>query len=160
MKLGFVNANKMPLKGHENILVFYKKLPTYNPQKYFTTPTGWGTKYQKEGRYKGYSGGYKDSIYKDTGERFPHDVVKFSNWNGGLPGFKGDKGTIHPCQKPIELLSWLIRSYSNEGETIFDGFMGGGSTGISCIETKRIFIGAERDKDIFQNAKKRIKSKL
>lgn len=83
-KLGFGNCNKMPLRGHENILVFYKKLPTYNPQKRFEPNAQIGrTRGRQKDRYRGYSNFNTREEYIDTGWRFPHSVVKISNWNGG-----------------------------------------------------------------------------
>lgn len=143
---GFLNANRMPLRAHENILVFYKSLPTYNPQKTAGKP------------YKHCEGRQNDLlIYSDfiplgskseTGERFPVDVISFVNFN--------DKNKTHPTQKPVALLEYLIKTYTNEGETVLDNVMGSGSTGVAAVNTGRKFIGIELDKKFFETAKGRI----
>ena len=155
-KQGFLNANKMPLRGHENILLFYKSLPTYNPQKYFIGTQSWAkvhppTKKRNEAYSKK---GYELISYEDTGWRHPHTVVKISNHNGG--GLKGKQTTIHPTQKPLELFSWLIRTYTDEGDLVFDGFGGSATTAISCLREKRNFIVCEWDKDYFNKSQTRL----
>lgn len=129
---GHLNAKKAPMKSHENILVFYKKLPVYNPQ--MTTghkPVHSYTKHSSDGscygRTKlGVSGG-------GSTERYPRDVIKFK-WDT-------QKSSLHPTQKPVELLEYLIRTYTNKCDTVLDNCMGSGSTGIACIHTNRNFIG-------------------
>lgn len=94
--------------------------------------------------------------YTDDGTRYPHDVIHFSNWNGALFG-NLDKVTKHPTQKPIPVLEYLIKTYTNEGETVLDNCMGGGgSTGVACVHTGRDFIGIELQDEYFQIAKDRI----
>lgn len=117
---GFLNANRMPLRAHENILVFYRRRAMYNPQK---VP---GAKYAKR------AGGHESSIYghvgalkkSDGSERYPRDVLTVSN--GIAP-----RERLHPTQKPVELLEYLIRTYTREGETVLDFCMGSGSTGVA-----------------------------
>lgn len=156
MKLGYVNAKKMPLRGHENLLVFYKKLPIYNPQKYYIGQQKWARETnQAEDRYSGYGPGTKKSVYVDDGYRYPHSVLEISNFNGG-----GRRENIHPTQKPIDLFRWLIRSYSNERDLIFDGFAGSFTAGIACIQENRRFLGCEKEAEFFEKAKKRILRKL
>lgn len=137
---GHLNAKKMPMKNHENILVFYQKLPTYNPQ--FTK----GKPYQcKSG--KG-SSNYREQVSvvtENDGIRYPLSVIEF----------KSDKGQ-HPTQKPVALLEYLIKTYTNDGETVLDNCMGSGSTGVACLNTNRRFIGIELDKTYFNIAKERI----
>jgi site-specific DNA-methyltransferase (adenine-specific) len=160
-KLGFLNANKMPLRGHENILVFYKKLPTYNPQKYTTTKDkmSWGRTRNTQGqRYVGYAN-YKDSSYTDTGERHPHSVIKISNWNGALFG-KTDRAVKHPTQKPVELFSWLIKTYTNPGETVLDNCSGSATTAIACIQEGRNYICIEKDETYYQYSLERVQKEL
>lgn len=146
--VGFLNANRMPLRGHENILVFYNKLPTYNPQK-----TRYGKPYKAVSGNKGsknygkFRTGFKTGC--DDGARFPVDVIKFPK-NHAKDG--------HPTQKPTALLEYLIRTYTNEGETVLDNCMGSGSTGVACINTGRNFIGMEVDDHYFQVAKNRIEA--
>lgn len=141
---GFLNAKKMPLKVHENILVFYKKLPIYNPQ--FTD----GKPYTaKQGTHSSNYGKRKDNVVSiNDGYRYPRDILKF----------KHDKERLHPTQKPVELLEYLIKTYTNENMLVLDNCMGSGSTGIACLNTNRRFIGIELDKAYFQIAEDRIKN--
>ena len=138
---GHLNANRMPMKKHENILVFYKKLPTYNPQftegkPYVATYSTHSSNYGKQ----------KDNITTiNDGKRYPVDIIKFNN----------DRG-LHPTQKPVELLEYLIKTYTNEGDTVLDNCMGSGSTGVACVNTGRNFIGIELDGGYFEIAKSRI----
>lgn len=138
---GHLNANRMPMKKHENILVFYKKLPTYNPQftegkPYVATYSTHSSNYGKQ----------KDNITTiNDGKRYPVDIIKFNN----------DRG-LHPTQKPVELLEYLIKTYTNEGDTVLDNCMGSGSTGVACVNTCRNFIGIELDGGYFEIAKSRI----
>lgn len=139
---GFLNAKKMPLKIHENILVFYKKLPLYNPQM----RTGFKPYKCKQGRHSTNYGAYEQGhITESNGERYPIDIIKF----------KKDSG-LHPTQKPVELLEYLIKTYTNENETVLDNCMGSGSTGVACVNTNRNFIGYELDEHYFQIAKERL----
>ncbi len=154
--VGFLNAHKMPMRAHENILVFYKKLPTYNPQK----TQSW----KKPGKYKKtnhrtelYGKIQQCTIYNDDGKRCPIDVIKFSNWTGLLFG-KRTTDHRHSTQKPVALLEYLINTYTNPGETVLDCFMGSGSTGVACINTGRSFIGMELDEHYFDVAKERIEA--
>ena len=138
---GFLNANRMPLKIHENILIFYKKLPTYNPQ--FST----GKNHVRGNG--GLSENYGKFIRLERGtsqEYFPTDIIKF----------KKTSNTLHPTQKPVDLLEYLIKTYTNEGETVLDNTMGSGSTGVACVNTGRDFIGIELDKGYYDIACKRI----
>lgn len=154
-KTGFYNANKMPLKGHENILLFYKKLPTYNPQKYTVDRKDVGRVRNKKADRCVLYGHVNAQDWVETGERYPHDVIHFSNWNGALFG-KTDKATKHPTQKPVPLLEYLIKTYTNEGDIVLDNCMGSGSTGVACVHTNRQFIGMELDPRYFEIASKRI----
>ena len=140
---GFLNAKKMPLKIHENILVFYKKLPLYNPQM----RTGFKPYKCKQGRHSTNYGAYEQGhITESNGERYPIDIIKF----------KKDSG-LHPTQKPVELLEYLIKTYTNEGETVLDNCMGSGSTGVACINTNRNFIGYELNEEYFSIAQNRLR---
>lgn len=148
-KTNFANAKKMPLCGHENILIFYKKLPTYNPQKHISKE-GVRKRFAKNKKngleYEGYSGGFKvDYKYENKeGLMLPDSVITFSNWNGAAFG-KKTHACINPTQKPVPLLRYLINTYSNEGETVFDGYSGSGSCAVACLTEKRNFIGCELD---------------
>jgi site-specific DNA-methyltransferase (adenine-specific) len=142
---GFLNANKYPLKNHENILVFCDQTPTYNPQKSFGAlpyTTGRGrssTNYRKFDK--------ETQTVNTDGSRYPKTVLKFNS----------DKG-YHPTQKPVALLEYLIKTYSNVGDTILDCTMGSGSTGVAAINTDRQFIGIEKEESYFNIAKKRIQT--
>lgn len=142
---GFLNAKKMPLKIHENILVFYKKLPTYNPQM----RTGFKPYKCKQGRHSTNYGAYEQGyITESNGERYPIDIIEF----------KKDSG-LHPTQKPVALLEYLIKTYTNENDLVLDNCMGSGSTGVACINTNRNFIGIELDENYFNIAKERIEKR-
>ena len=138
---GFLNANKMPLKIHENIEIFYKKTPVYNPQM----RTGFKPYKTFTGRKTTNYGDFDRVETKSNGERYPIDIIKF----------KKDSG-LHPTQKPVALLEYLIKTYTNEGATVLDNCMGSGSTGVACINTDRNFIGIELDEKYFNIAKNRI----
>lgn len=138
---GFQLANKRPLKKHELISVFYKKQPTYNPQGLI--------------EYK------KINKRGSTGENLPemssnNYVQQWTNYPTQILEYKYDKQKLHPTQKPVALLEYLIKTYTNEGETVLDNCMGSGSTGIACVNTNRNFIGIELDEKYFNIAKERI----
>ena len=140
---GHLNAKKMPLKSHENIMVFYKKPPTYNPQM-----VGNEVRTVKRSGNKSKTTNYGDFIeIKESTYigRYPKDIIKFNK----------DKG-YHPTQKPVALLEYLIKTYTNEGEIVLDNCMGSGSTGVGCINTDRRFLGIELDEGFFNIAKERI----
>lgn len=140
---GFLNVKKMPLKAHENILVFYKKLPVYNPQ------TEKGKPYKVTRGPKGSSNyGKVPPVYTETiskGERQPRSVIKF----------RSDRG-YHPTQKPVALLEYLIKTYTNEGEVVLDNCIGSGSTAIAALNTGRKYIGYELDPEYFKVAADRV----
>ena len=146
---GGLNANKMPLKKHENILVFYKKLPTYNPQ--FTSGTPYKVKRPRvSGVYSGI-GTVDGYISKNDGKRYPVSIIKFN---------RDVKKRLHPTQKPVALLEYLIKTYTNENEIVLDFTMGSGSTGVACINTNRKFIGIELDENYFDITSKRIEGAI
>ena len=144
---GHLNAKKMPMKAHENILVFYKKLPVYNPQKTTGhTPVHSYTKHQGDGSNygktaTGISGG-------GSTERYPRSIQVFKT--------DKQKCSWHPTQKPVALCEYFIKTYTNEGDTVLDNCMGSGTTGVACLNTNRNFIGIELDYENFNIAKKRI----
>ena len=156
---GFLNAKKMPMKAHENILVFYKKLPIYNPQMTQGHPRKVSSKESraksverqklkvdnKDSNYNFYG---ESSIGYDSTERYPLSVQVFAK--------DQQKENYHPTQKPVALLEWLIRTYTNEGDLVLDNCMGSGSTGVACVNTNRNFIGMELTKQYFEIAKERI----
>ena len=145
---GFLNAKKMPLKAHENALVFYGKLPTYNPQK--TTghkPVNSYTKRNGDGECYGET---KEISGGGNTDRYPRSVQVF----------KSDKQKLklHPTQKPVALMGYFIRTYTNEGETVLDFAMGSGTTGEACITNNREFIGIDNDIISFDKAVARLGS--
>ncbi|MDN7060900.1 site-specific DNA-methyltransferase [Lactiplantibacillus plantarum] len=142
---GFYNANKMPLRCKENITIFYKHLPTYNPQK--TKGSPYYHKATKNRSGSVYSSNSKSTDTKSNGDRYPRDVIKFNNVIRNLS---------HPTQKPVALLEYLIKTYTNENETVLDNCMGSGSTGVVCVRTGRNFIGMELEEKYFKIAEERI----
>ncbi len=139
-----MNAKVMPLKSHENVLVFYRKKPTYNPQMWYSTPYGgFSSNTSKIGEVYGSA----QSKHRDNpeGSRYPKTVMKF----------KQEKG-LHPTQKPVELMEYLIKTYTNPGDMVLDNTMGSGTTGVACIKTGREFIGMESDAKYFAIAEQRI----
>lgn len=143
---GFLNAKKMPLQAHEDILCFYSKLPTYNPQ--FES----GKPYTKKAVTNGDGNNYGKfdrvgQVAVNSGTRCPRSVIKFSNDN---------HGSLHPTQKPVALMEYLIKTYTNENETVLDFTFGSGTTGVACMNTNRKFIGIEMDNHYFDIGTKRI----
>ena len=151
---GFLNANRIPLRAHENILVFYRALPTYNPQ--FSTGKPYTRAQREEPRTKSrvYQGRGASITQNDDNHYYPRDVVTFST---PAPNSKDEK-RIHPTQKPIALMEFLVKTYTNEYEIVLDATMGSGSTGVACVNTRRKFIGFETDKNFFEAAKKRLQA--
>lgn len=145
--VGFLWSHHMPLRTHENIYVFYKHLPTYHPQMrqgfkpYKGHHNDVGENYHKP------SGKYVPRISK--GDRFPTDIIRFSNDN---------HNSNHPTQKPVELLEYLIKTYTDKGMTVLDNVMGSGSTGVAAKQLNRNFIGMELNKKYFEIAKQRIEN--
>lgn len=139
-----LNAKKMPLRAHENILVFYRKQPIYNPQKWFSTPyKGFNSNSSKVGEiYGDVNSSHRDN---PTGERYPKTILRF----------KQEKG-LHPTQKPVTLMEYLIKTYSNKDDTILDCTMGSGTTGVACVNLSRNFIGIELTQKYYDIAKNRI----
>lgn len=148
---GHLNAKKMPLRVFEDIVVFYSKQCTYNPQK----TTGHKrkvarTKYTKEGDgSQVYGKEIRDTLY-DSDERYPTGIIEISTAN--------QHGKVHPTQKPVALMEYLVKTYTNEGETVLDFTMGSGTTGVACANTNRKFIGIELDNTYFNIAKERIEN--
>lgn len=142
---GFLNSNRMPLRKHENICVFYKQLPTYNPQK--TT----GTPYKKHKNHSNIYGKFKEQPRINDGTRYPTSIVSFPSVNT-----QSYAERLHPTQKPVALLEYLIKTYTNPGDTVLDNCMGSGSTGVACVNTERGFIGIELDDKYYDIANERI----
>ena len=138
---GFMNANKIPLRKHENIAIFYKKQCTYNPQGLIPY-----NKINKRGKVGLNYNDVNSNKYIQKYTNYPTQILKFSY----------DKERLHPTQKPVALLEYLTKTYTNENETVLDFTMGSGSTGVACMNTNRKFIGIELDENYFNIAKQRI----
>ena len=151
MATGALNANKMPLRAHESVLVFYSSLPTYNPQKKEGKPYRKILKAEMVGKCYGGTGLADEFEQVNHGKRHPRSVVKISNPN---------HGSLHPTQKPVALMEYLIKTYTNEGDTVLDFTMGSGTTGVACLNLNRKFIGIEMDENYFNIAKQRISDAL
>ena len=151
---GHLNAKIQPLRDVENISVFYKKQCVYNPQftkgEPYSASKGGKTSSVCESGQTTYGRFMNGAEYRNDndGFRYPNQVIEF-----GVV----ERNTVHPTQKPIELLEYLIRTYTNEGETVLDNCMGSGSTGVACLNTNRNFIGMELDENYFHIAEERIK---
>ena len=141
---GHLNAKRQPLRDVENIIVFYKKQCDYYPQ--FSKGTPYNAK-SGASQFEGYGKDNREGN-DNSGFRYPKQVLEFS---------VVERGTVHPTQKPVELLEYLIKTYTNEGDTVLDFTMGSGSTGVACVNTNRDFIGIELDEGYFTIACKRIK---
>lgn len=152
---GFLNANRMPLRQHEQIAIFYKNQPVYNPQFITGKPLhskgkSYKTKELKNQNYGNFNA--TEDVRAGSTQKYPTSVLTFNKPHPSK--------TIHPTQKPIELLEYLIKTFSNQGEIILDNCMGSGSTGVSCVRTKRNFIGIEIVPEYFEIAKERIEKEL
>lgn len=142
---GFLNAKKQPLRAHESILIFYKSQPTYNPQKTFGHERKTAKKKLIGSEHYGKQLSVKDY---DSTERYPRSVQVFSS--------DKQKQALHPTQKPVALCEYLIRTYTNYGETVMDNTMGSGTTGVACVNTGRKFIGIEKEAEYFELAETRL----
>jgi site-specific DNA-methyltransferase (adenine-specific) len=145
---GFQNAKKQPMRKHENIMVFYQNQPTFNQQHLIKLdkPIESGRKRLRNDEQ--HRLGVAGKEHKTTHTGWQTSVLEFSNPSGA--------GHLHPTMKPIDLLRFLIRVYTNEGDTVLDNCMGSGTTAIACIKEHRHFIGFELNKEYFDKACKRI----
>ena len=183
-KVGFLSANKQPLRQHENIYIFKNDQGTYNPQKTKGKPynkTNTGNNNDDKSAY-----GKIDRNSHLEGDRHPTSIIDAGMITGGCYRGKNDKPfkrippnkdgirhptsiieetilehnnphkPIHRTQKPVSLLEWLIKTYSNEGDVVMDFCMGSGTAGIASLNTNRYFIGIEKDEDIYNSACERI----
>ena len=144
----FASANKRPLMVHEFVLVFYKNAPTYNPQMTLGKP------YVAK-RPPNSCGGIAEAMSKEhttvcDGRRYPNSIIEVHGHS--------QKGLVHPTQKPIALLDYLIKTYSNKGDLVLDNCMGSGTTGVSALTNGRRFMGIEQEDEYFKIAKNRLKS--
>lgn len=181
---GVLNASKMPLKNTEDILVFYRSLPTYNPQN--LQPFGKKVKNSKSRLNENFaeesaiiSGGFNKAEYEQKHTGHPRSVLFSESYsekniknfeqeayndicvgeNGSLIMSSVERkkeGNLHPTQKPIDLLLYLIKTYTNEGETVLDNTMGSGSTGVAALLSGRKFVGIEKDPKYFEICVNRI----
>lgn len=152
---GFLNANRMPLRNHEDICVFYKKLPTYNPQMSKGNPCHSrgeciGKSQEEFSRNTNY--GKFNAVQTNGDMKFPKSIITFQKPHPST--------AVHETQKPVELLEWLIKTYTNPNELVLDNCMGSGSTGVACVNTGRNFIGIEREQKYFDIAVNRIDDSL
>lgn len=139
----FATVDRRPFNSFEDIMVFYKKQPTYNPQFWRGKPYEQKQGYVGEGKQTGLY--RKEVVTKSDGRRYPLSIIRFSKENG-----------FHPTQKPVPLLEYLIKTYTSDGETVLDNTMGSGSTGVACVNTNRNFIGMELEEKYFDIAKERV----
>jgi len=159
---GFLNANRMPLRCHEDILVFYKQLPTYNPQYTDGEPNHTrGSGFHKStnqcyGKIKeNYHGRTYESVPRvdstvPPGKKMPSSTIRIKK--------EHESTVLHPTQKPVELFRYLIRTYTNEGELVLDSCMGSGTTAIAAMRENRHFIGFETDMEYFLKASVRVEN--
>lgn len=145
---GFLNAKKMPLRAHEDICVFYKKLPTYNPQM----TTGHMRKVSKAehkvNSKKTTDYGEHGLTTYDSTERYPRSVLTFPK--------DVQKSALHPTQKPVALIEYLIKTYTNPGDLVLDSCAGSMTLAIAAMNTRRDYICIEKDPEIFEIGKKRV----
>jgi len=143
---GHLNKDRQPMRITELVLLFYRSQPTYNPQMRKGKP------YVAKSK-GGKSNNYGDQVNVTTvsnGDLYPINLLSIKGDR------RGDEGRVHPTQKPVDLFRYLIKTYSNEGETVYDGYSGSGTTAIACIKEKRNFIGAEMNKEYFDKSILRI----
>ena len=147
----YLNAKKMPLKSIENILVFYRLQPTYNPQGLIPVNKihkNSKTKNQNSDAGKSaHNGGRMSGDFLQEFKNYPRQVLKFNSETG-----------LHPTQKPVELWQYLIKTYSNEGDIVFDGYSGSGTTAIACLKEKRQFICCENNFDYYEKSSLRVEN--
>lgn len=148
---GHLNAKKMPMRQHEDICVFYKKPPTYNPQmtegkESHSVGKAKGISQEVHSRNTNY--GEFTKVETKGNLKYPKSILTFQKPHPST--------TLHPTQKPVELLEWLINTYSNEGDLILDNCMGVASTGIACLNTNKNFMGIELEDTYFESGLNRI----
>lgn len=148
---GFLNAGRMPLRQHEQIAIFYKKLPEYHPQFTEGKPLhSKGVSYMERDHKNNNYGQFHmtDDSRKGSTEKYPTSIIKVPKPHPSV--------ALHRTEKPVELLKWLILTYTSPGDTVMDNCMGAGGCGVACAETDRNFIGIEKDPDCFEIASGRI----
>ena len=143
---GYLNAKKMPMRAHEDVCVFYRKPPVYNPQKWMSTPYNKGTAHRPTEVY----GKQKEvTVKNDTGERYPRTVQYFKT-------AESEGKVYHPTQKPVSLFQYLIETYSNEGDVVLDTCLGAGTTALAALKSNRNFVGIELDEEYVSISRQRI----
>lgn len=152
---GFLNANRMPLRSHEDIMVFYKSLPIYNPQMVKCQPhkCNHGKGSMKGNPVNRCYGKFIDLPTRISDEKFPKSIIT-------IPKEHCIGKFFHPTQKPVALIEWLIKTYTNENEIVLDNTMGSGTTGVACVNTNRKFIGIELDENYYNIACKRVEEAM
>lgn len=143
---GFANSHKMPLRAHEMILVFYQRLPKYHPQGLVPLDKP----IIKKASQKTAGGVYHHGLGKESVQRFtnyPRSVLHFSNRK---------ERRVHPTQKPVELMEYLVRTYTDPGDLVVDNCMGSGTTAIACLNSGRRFVGFEMDPKYYDAACQRV----
>lgn len=140
---GFLNAKKQPLRAIETVSMFYRKQPKYNPQMTAGDPYKWSSKRGQSESYNKHNEVNREIV--NNGERYPRNILKFKQERG-----------LHPTQKPVGLMEYLIKTYTNEGETVLDNCIGSGTTAIAALNLNRNFIGIEQEKEYVDIANKRI----
>lgn len=143
---GYLNVKKMPLVAHEDIVVFYRKVPAYNPQMVNGAPYNKGAAVRDTSCYGKQTKAIE--VKNTAGNRYPRSVQYF--------GTAEREGKLHPTQKPVALMDWLVKTYSNKGSTVLDPFMGSGTTGVAALRNRRNFVGIEADKKYFDVADARL----
>jgi site-specific DNA-methyltransferase (adenine-specific) len=142
---GFLNSKKRPLTSHEDVLIFYKKQPNYNPQMRQGDFKPYVIK--DDGRQRDHLGSIKAMIRSGTNERLPLDYLCFDNSNFN---------SLHPTQKPVALFEYLIKTYTNENDLVLDNCSGSGTTAVACMNTNRRFICIERDETYHKKSLERL----
>ena len=148
---GHLNSKKYPMKIYEMIHIFSKTTPKYNPQMWESKPMN--TVYKSGGNGKDSTYNFMNTINQkniNRTSRFPQDVIEFTELTGN------SKQRVHPTQKPVELMEYLVKTYTNENDTVLDFTMGSGTTGVACKNFNRNFIGIEKDDNYFKIASNRI----
>ena len=152
---GFLNANRMPLRRHEQIAVFYKKLPKYRPQFTEGQPLhGKGKAYKDKAMKNQNYGSFEptDDVRCGSTEKYPTSVLVFPKAHPSC--------AEHPTEQPVALLEYLIKTYTDEGDVVMDNCMGSGSTIVACIRTNRRYIGFELNEEHFATAERRIYNEM
>ena len=141
--VGYANANRMPMRSHELVLVFYQRLPKYHPQGLIPLE-----------RPVVRRGGRKGGVYRAMGKE---SVQRFTNYPRSVLRFHNRKERrFHPTQKPVALLEYLVRTYTDPGDLVLDNCMGSGSTALACLNAGRRFVGFEQDRAYFETAQVRV----